>query len=198
MLLSLFFSSSATLFCLFSFFFLISSSHTHTLVASLGWLVGSFGWLFPSLPPHPHTLSLLFLGVCAPPPPACTGVLSAHTHTYRQGWLAGERTGTQSTHHHHGDGMRCHTWHCHALACTWMHTTTSPSTPHTTAWQGGMAGAHAGRGEMHPVFPSCSPYPFSRSPLSLSLPLFPFWVNIHHSTPLFSPFPSSPSFLLLV
>ena len=88
MLLSLFFSSSATLFCLFSFFFLISSSHTHTLVASLGWLVGSFGWLFPSLPPHTHALSLLFW-VCAPPAAACTDMLPAHTHTHtdRDGWL---------------------------------------------------------------------------------------------------------------
>ena len=104
MLLSLFFSSSATLFCLFSFFFLISSSHTHTLVASLGWLVGSFGWLFPSLPPHTRTLSFLVC-VCFPAA-ACTGVLSAHTH--RQGWLVGEHTGTQTT-HHGDDGMRCHT-----------------------------------------------------------------------------------------
>ena len=103
MLLSLFFSSSATLFCLFSFFFLISSSHTHTLVASLGWLVGSFGWLFPSLPPHTRTLSFLVC-VCFPAA-ACTGVLSAHTH--RQGWLVGEHTGTQTT-HHDDDGMRCH------------------------------------------------------------------------------------------
>ena len=112
MLLSLFFSSSATLFSLFSFFFLISSSHTHTLVASLGWLVGSFGWLFPSLPPHTHTRSLFFslLGVCAPPAvAACTGVLSAHTHTctHTEGWLVGEHTGTQTT-HHGDDGMRCH------------------------------------------------------------------------------------------
>ena len=80
--------------CLFSFFFLISSSHTHTHththVASLGWLVGSFGWLFPSLPPHTHTLSLLFW-LCAPPAAACIGVPSAHTnthtHTDRDGWL---------------------------------------------------------------------------------------------------------------
>ena len=51
-----------------------------------------------------------------------------------------------------------------------MHTTAStPSTPHATAWQGGMAGAQAGRGEMHPVFPSCSP-----SPLSPLFPLFSF------------------------
>ena len=86
MLLSLFFSSSATLFCLFSFFFLISSSHAHarSLLQLVGWLVGSFGWLFPSLPPHTH--ALFFFG-CA----ACTGVLSAytntHTHTDRDGWL---------------------------------------------------------------------------------------------------------------
>ena len=40
-----------------------------------------------------------------------------------------------------------------------MHTTTTtPYTPHATvAWHGGMAGAHAGRGEMHLVFPPCFP-----------------------------------------
>ena len=89
MLLSLFFSSSATLFCLFSFFFLISSSHTHTLVASLGWLVGSFGWLFPSLPPHTRSLFFSFLVVCVLllllPALACP--LHTQTHTDRDGWL---------------------------------------------------------------------------------------------------------------
>ena len=92
MLLTLFFSSSATLFCLFSFFFLISSSHTHTLVASLGWLVGSFGWLFPSLPPHTHTHSLFF-GVCVL---SCCCLhwraLCTHKHTHIQTGMAGWRT----------------------------------------------------------------------------------------------------------
>ena len=85
MLLSLLLFFSNPLLSLFSLFFLISSSHTHThtLVASLGWLVGSFDWLFPSSSSHTHAVSF-FGGVCAPPA-ACTGVLSAHTH--RDGWL---------------------------------------------------------------------------------------------------------------
>ena len=108
MLLSLFLlQQPSSLFSLsFSSFVLHTHIHTRTLLH----LVGSFGWLFPSLPPHTHTRSPFFLG-CAPPPPACTGVLSAthtHTHTHTEGWLVGEHTGTQTA-HHGDDGMRCHT-----------------------------------------------------------------------------------------
>ena len=107
MLLSFFFfllqqpsslSFSSFLFSLFSFLL-----HTHMLVASLGWLVGWFIWPAVSLFLLSHTLSLLssFLGVCALLPAACTGVPSAHTntHTHTEGWLVGEHTGTQTTHH---------------------------------------------------------------------------------------------------
>ena len=65
-----------------------------------------------------------------------------------------------------------------------MHTTTTiPTTPHATAWHGGMGGAQAGRGGMHPVFhlgPPPSPLfpPFFFSP----------WLLGAHATPLLSLF----------
>ena len=78
------------------------------------------------------------------------------------------------------------------------HNNDHPSTPHATAWHGGMAGAHAGRGEMHLVFPSCSP----PSPLFFSLSFPPFLLFLASgctpSTTLLPAPASSPSFLLLV
>ena len=91
MLLSL--CSSATPFFFFSFlFFLVSFSHTHArcLLHLVGWSVLMAGCF--SFPPHTHTLSSFLLDVCAPSPAACTGVPSAHTHTYIQTGLAGWRT----------------------------------------------------------------------------------------------------------
>ena len=74
--------------------------------------------------------------------------------------------------------------HWHAHGCT----------PHATAWHGGMAGAHAGRGEMHPVFPSCPPH----STFPLSSPLFLFSL-VSGCTPSTTLLPlHAPSFLLLV
>ena len=110
MLLSLFFvllqqhSSLSFIFLFHHFFF----THTHArCLTSLGWFI----WPAVSLFLLSHTLSLLssFLGVCALLPAACTGVPSAHTntHTHTEGWLVGEHTGTQTT-HHGDDGMRCH------------------------------------------------------------------------------------------
>ena len=65
MLLS--FCSSATPFFFFSFLFLlISSSHTHArCLTSLGWLVGSYGWLFLFSSSHTHPLLFSFGRVCS-------------------------------------------------------------------------------------------------------------------------------------
>ena len=96
MLLSLLLFFSNPLLSLFSLFFLISSSHTHTHIRSLlhlvGWLVHLTG-CFP-LPPHTHTLSL-FLGVCVLlllPALAC----SLHTHTGMAGWRTHWHTNNSS------------------------------------------------------------------------------------------------------
>ena len=87
MLLSLFCSSSATLFSLFFFFFLISShTHKHTHSRCFNWLVGWFIWLAVSLSPssHTHTLSLL-PWVCSSS--CCLDWRALCTHTHRDGWL---------------------------------------------------------------------------------------------------------------
>ena len=94
MLLSLLLFFSNPLLSLFSLFFLISSSHTHTHIRSLlhlvGWLVHLTG-CFP-LPPHPHTHSLFFFFGCVLLLllPALTCSLHTHTHTHRG--MAGWRT----------------------------------------------------------------------------------------------------------
>ena len=87
-------------------FFLISSSHAHA--RSLLDLVGTFGWLFPFSSSHTHTLSLVFFfgRVCSSCCLHWRALCHTHTRTHTEGWLAGEHTGTQTTHH---DGMRCHT-----------------------------------------------------------------------------------------
>ena len=73
------------------------------------------------------------------------------------------------------------------------HNNDHPSTPHATAWHGGMAGAQAGRGEMRPVFPSSSPSPLPPPQFSF---LLGFWVHTPSTTllpaPASSPFISSP------
>ena len=83
MLLSFFFFfstpslSSSSLFSLsFSSCLLLSDAHTRSLLHLVGWLVGSFGWLVPSLPPHTHTHTLTLLSwVCS-----CCCCLHTHTH----------------------------------------------------------------------------------------------------------------------
>ena len=115
MLLSL--CSSATPFFFFSFlFFLVSFSHTHArcLLHLVGWFVHLAGCFPLFLLTHPHMFSLLFFfWACVLllllPALACSLHTHTHTHAHTQGWLAGEHTGTQTTHHHDGDGMRCHT-----------------------------------------------------------------------------------------
>ena len=103
--LFLFALQQPSLFLLY-FFLLISSSHAHarSLLDLVGWLVHLAGC--SSLPPHPQTLSSFLFGrVCS----SCCCLHWRALCTHTEGWLAGEHTGTQSTHHHDADGMRCHT-----------------------------------------------------------------------------------------
>ena len=92
MLLSLFLLQQPSLF-LFSFFFIISSSHAHARsLLDFTWLVHLAG-CFP-FPPLAHTLSPLFFfgGVCSP---ACClhwRALCTHKHTHTHRGMAGWRT----------------------------------------------------------------------------------------------------------